>query len=172
MSRSILRTLSKTLFNTESFTAYFAPFNKALPQTNNNDFYAAKVANIVDNNNEIFTLALKVDSKFNFTPGQYVELLVEKNGSFIKRCFSISSSIDQLKKFRTIDLTIKKQRSGKVTPWLRQNLAFDTQVAISQAKGEFIFFLETSRLTTPTVIPSFNSYFFSKFGILIPAPIL
>ena len=52
MSRSILRTLSKTLFNTESFTAYFAPFNKALPQTNNNDFYAAKVANIVDNNND------------------------------------------------------------------------------------------------------------------------
>lgn len=143
MSRSILRTLSKTLFNTESFTAYFAPFNKALPQTNNNDFYAAKVANIVDNNNEIFTLALKVDSKFNFTPGQYVELLVEKNGSFIKRCFSISSSIDQLKEYRTIDLTIKKQVSGKVTPWLRKNLTLNTQVAISQAKGEFVLNTKT-----------------------------
>lgn len=138
MSRSILKTLSKMLFNTDSFSAFVAPFNKALPHTSSDDFHAAKVTHICDNNDEIFTLSLKVDTKFYFSPGQYVELFVEMNGRFIKRCFSISSSIEQFKKHNTIDLTIKKQVSGKVTPWLRQNLALNTPVAISQAKGEFI----------------------------------
>jgi len=143
MSRSILKTLSKTLFNTESFSAFVAPFNKALPHTSSDDFFAAKVTNIFDNNGETFTLSLKVDAKFYFSPGQYVELLVEMNGRFIKRCFSISSSIEQLNKHNTIDLTIKKQISGKVTPWLRQNILLNTQVAISQAKGEFVLNTKT-----------------------------
>jgi len=137
MSRSILKSLSLTLFNIESFSAFFAPFKKTLPQTYTNNFYAAKVVNIFDNNDKIYTLTIKVNSRFSLYPGQYVELLVEMNGRYIKRCFSISSSLKQLKQSKTINLTIKKQVSGKVTPWLRNNLTINSKVAISKAKGEF-----------------------------------
>jgi len=138
MSLSILKTLSQTCFNTESFGAFLSPFSKKPPHTNTSDFFKAKIVSIFDNNKDIYTLTLKVDSKFTFISGQYIELLVEMNGRYIKRCFSISSSVDQLAQSRTINITIKKQVSGKVTPWLRENLTANSQVAISYAKGEFV----------------------------------
>lgn len=143
MLNDLTNKLSLTLFNNDTFKAYFAPFSAKPPAVLLGDMYAAKVVAIKTENNDMYSLTLAVSGKvnnqhFSFNPGQYIELQVKKNGSYIKRPFTISSSLSQLTRDKTITLTIKKQFEGRITPWLAEAVEKGELLGISPAKGDFV----------------------------------
>mgnify|MGYP002700496357 FL=1 len=64
--------------------------------------------------------------------------MVEKVGARTLRCFSISSSPAYYQKTGLIELSIRIQQQGRITPWIRQQLEPGSLVNISQAQGDFI----------------------------------
>ena len=143
MLNDLTNKLSLTLFNNDTFKAYFSPFSTKPVAVLMGDMFAAKVVTIKPENNDMYSLTLAVSGKvdaqsFSFLPGQYVELQVKQNGSYVKRPFTISSPLAQLQQDKTITLTIKKQSKGRITPWLANAVAKGELLAISPAKGDFV----------------------------------
>ena len=143
MLNDLTNKLSLTLFNNDTFKAYFSPFSTKPVAVLMGDMFAAKVVAIKPENNDMYSLTLAVSGKvdaqsFSFLPGQYVELQVKQNGSYVKRPFTISSPLAQLQQDKTITLTIKKQSKGRITPWLANAVAKGELLAISPAKGDFV----------------------------------
>jgi ferredoxin-NADP reductase len=135
--------LSLTLFNNDTFKAYFAPFSTKPISVLMGEMFAATVVKMKTENNDMYSLTLAISGKvneqnFSFQPGQYIELQVKKNGSYIKRPFTISSSLAQLQQDKTITLTIKKQFEGRVTPWLSSAIKEGEMLGVSPAKGDFV----------------------------------
>lgn len=129
--------LNIMLFNTKA-SYYFEPLvekyfpSKSLVSTN------AEVVNIKYENENILTIGLKPNRKWNgFIAGQYIEIQLKINAVNYTRIFSISSSEEEYKSTGIITLTIQKQAKGKVTPWLFENLKVGNNIKISEAKGEF-----------------------------------
>jgi stearoyl-CoA 9-desaturase NADPH oxidoreductase len=77
--------------------------------------------------------------KLHFTPGQHVCLAVEINGRRLERTFSISSSHQALQKHGYIELSVKTQNDGKVTPWLSENIKPGHKVHLRNVSGEFTY---------------------------------
>ena len=143
MLNELTNKLSLTLFNNDTFKAYFAPFSTKPVAVLMGDMFAAKVVAIKPENNDMYSLTLAVSGKvdaqsFSFLPGQYVELQVKQNGSYVKRPFTISSPLAQLQQDKTITLTIKKQSEGRITPWLADAVEKGDLFGVSPAKGDFI----------------------------------
>jgi len=143
MLNDLTNKLSLTLFNNDTFKAYFAPFSTKPIAVLMGDMHAAKVVGIKTENNDMYSLTLAISGKvneqyFSFKPGQYVELQVKQNGSYIKRPFTISSPLSQLQQDKTITLTIKKQFEGRITPWLESAVEKGELLGISPAKGDFV----------------------------------
>lgn len=143
MLNDLTNKLSLTLFNNATFKAYFSPFSTKPIAVLMGDMFAAKVVTLATENNDMYSLTLAISGKvdgesFSFTPGQYIDLQVKQNGRYLKRPFTISSSRAQLKQDRTITLTIKKQVSGRITPWLADTVEKGELLAISPAKGDFV----------------------------------
>ncbi|PKH04939.1 flavin reductase family protein [Moritella sp. Urea-trap-13] len=135
--------LSLTLFNNDTFKAYFAPFSTKPIAVLMGEMFAATVVTMKTENNDMYSLTLAISGKvneqvFSFQPGQYIELQVKKNGSYIKRPFTISSSLAQFQQDKTITLTIKKQFAGRVTPWLSSAIKKGEMLGVSPAKGDFV----------------------------------
>ena len=86
MFNDLTNKLSLTLFNNDTFKAYFSPFSTKPVAVLMGDMFAAKVVAIKPENNDMYSLTLAVSGKvnaqsFSFQPGQYVELQVKQNGS-------------------------------------------------------------------------------------------
>ncbi len=143
MLNELTNKLSLTLFNNDTFKAYFAPFSTKPIAVLMGDMHAARVVDIKTENNDMYSLTLAISGKvnehsFSFKPGQYVELQVKRNGSYVKRPFTISSPVSQLQQDKTITLTIKKQLEGRITPWLEGAVEKGELFGISPAKGDFV----------------------------------
>lgn len=143
MLNELTNKLSLTLFNNDTFKAYFSPFSNKPVAVLMGEMFAATVVAIAPENNDMYSLTLTITGKvntqsFTFQPGQYVELQVKQNGRYIKRPFTISSSLAQLQQDKTITLTIKKQSAGRITPWLVDAVSKGDLLAISPAKGDFV----------------------------------
>ncbi len=72
-----------------------------------------------------------------FRAGQHVQLAVEHQGVRRWRTFSIASAPQQWQRQGLIQLTIREQPSGQVTPQLKHWLSVGTWVGLSAATGEF-----------------------------------
>jgi ferredoxin-NADP reductase len=134
--------LSLTLFNSDTFKAYFTSFSNQPASVIMGEMHAAKVVAVNIENNDMYSLILAISGKvdgqnFTFKPGQYVDLLVKQNGSYVKRPFTISSPLSQYQQHKTITLTIKKQPQGRITPWLAAAVTVGEQLGVSAAKGHF-----------------------------------
>lgn len=142
MLTDLTNKLALTLFNNDTFKAYFSPFSTKPVAVLMGEMFAATVVAITPENTDIYSLTLTISGKvdaqsFSFQPGQYVELQVKQNGRYIKRPFTISSPLSQLQQHKTITLTIKKQSAGRITPWLVDAVSKGEMLAISPAKGDF-----------------------------------
>jgi ferredoxin-NADP reductase len=131
--------LSMALVNNANIKSYAEPLIQPLfPLWSAND-YRAQVKQVRSESQNCYTLVLKPTKKWQgFQPGQYVELQVIKNGARVSRCFSISSAPEQYTQFGTIELTIRAQDKGRITPWLKQALNETSTVGLSAAQGDFI----------------------------------
>lgn len=135
---------SQALTQHDTFQGYFQPLIQMLVPQWCTDAYRAKIVDMRDEMDDTYTLVLKpkkglIDRSWPvFQAGQFLELMVEKEGSRTLRCFSISSSPAYFEKTGLIELSIRIQQKGRVTPWIRQQLKINSLVNISAAQGEFV----------------------------------
>ena len=144
---------SQALTQHSSFSGYFQPLIQMLVPQWTTDAYRAQVIEIRDEMADMYTLVLKpqtglIDRQWpTFIAGQFIELMVEKDGARTLRCFSISSSPAYYDQTGYIELSIRIQQQGRITPWIRQQLALGSLVNISAAQGDFV--LPEALLTSP-----------------------
>jgi ferredoxin-NADP reductase len=135
---------SQALTQHSSFSGYFQPLIQMLVPQWSTDAYRAQIVEIRDEMADMYTLVLKpkaglVDRQWPaFVAGQFIELMVEKDGARTLRCFSLSSSPAYFEKTGLIELSIRIQQQGRITPWIRQQLALGSLVNISAAQGDFV----------------------------------
>lgn len=127
-----------SLTNHRSFGAYFEPVIQLVLPSWRADLVRTCVQAIRYENTDMFTLSIKPKGKWHgFQAGQYIELTVEKNGAWVSRYFSISSSPSYYERTGLIELSIRIQDKGSITPWLPKALQRGSIVNISQAMGDF-----------------------------------
>jgi len=135
---------SQALTQHDTFSSYFQPLIQMLVPHWTTDAYRAQIVEIRDEMSDMYSLVLKPQSGLldrdwpTFKAGQFIELMVEKEGSRTLRCFSISSSPAYYEKTGLIELSIRIQQQGRITPWIRQQLNVGSLVNISAAQGEFV----------------------------------
>lgn len=135
---------SQALTQHDTFQGYFQPLIQMLAPQWSTDSYRAQIVDMRDEMDDMVTLVLKpktglIDRHWpTFQAGQFIELTVEKEGARTLRCFSISSSPAYYEKTGLIELSIRIQAQGRITPWIRQQLKIDSWVNISEAQGQFV----------------------------------
>ena len=130
---------SMALVNNANLKSYAEPLIQPFFPLWSASDYRAQVKQVRSENSSCYTLVLKPTKTWpGFQPGQYIELHVIKNGVKVSRCFSISSAPEQFTKMGTIELTIRAQDNGRITPWLQQALTETSTVGLSAAQGNFI----------------------------------
>jgi len=138
MINNSVKWLSMALFNNKSLIAFFEPLIQMISKNFTVNRYRAKVMEIRQESKSVYTLRLQVSRFWKcFNAGQFIELIVEKNGTRYSRYFSISSPPELFKSHRVIELTIQKQSNGRITPWLFESTTVGQYLNISAAKGEF-----------------------------------
>jgi stearoyl-CoA 9-desaturase NADPH oxidoreductase len=70
-----------------------------------------------------------------FEAGQYTELTVEIDGVRHTRCYSMANAAGG---GREIELTIKAQEEGRVSPWLREHACTGDVFSLSPPQGQFV----------------------------------
>ncbi len=151
------RWFSQALTQHNTFSAYFQPLIQFLVPQWSTDAYRAEVVairdEIADELAATYTLVLApqiglLDRQWpSFQAGQFIELMVEKDGRRTQRCFSISSAPRYYDETGLLELTIRIQQEGRITPWIRQQLKVGSLVNISAAQGQFVL---PNRLTHTT----------------------
>ena len=132
------REFSRSLVNNAHLGSYLEPFLQSVRPYWTTTGHRARVLALRDESNEIFTLVLEpVGSWAGFHAGQFVELSLDLDGRRLSRCFSISSSPSHFAQTGRIELTIRIQEQGRVTPKLRSNLKVGQFIGLSDAKGDF-----------------------------------
>lgn len=135
---------SQALTQHSSFSAYLQPLTQVLVPQWSTDAYRAQVVKIRDEMADMYTLVLRpktgmIDRQWPlFDAGQYIELMVEKDGARTLRCFSISSSPAYYDQTGLIELSIRVQEKGRITPWIREQLEVGSLVNLSEAQGDFV----------------------------------
>jgi ferredoxin-NADP reductase len=127
---------SQALTQHSSFSGYFQPLIQMFVPQWVTDAYRAQIIEIRDEMADMYTLVLK--PKTGLIDRTWPEFQAGQYGSRTLRCFSISSSPAYYKKTGLIELSIRIQQQGRITPWIRQQLAPGHLVNISVAQGEFI----------------------------------
>lgn len=135
-----LNKLTLWLTNEQKVSDYLHPIVSIFRPEAHTSLIPAKVVSLVWQNSKIYTLTLKPKRKQfrGFTAGQYVHLETSINGQRLLRTFSISSAPETFERHGIIQLSIREQITGKVTPWLCRYAEVDSYLHISQAQGEFI----------------------------------
>lgn len=124
----------------DRFLDYAEPLIQLLLPAWHVDTPRARVLEVRTETTDVYTLVLRPGFTWKgFCAGQYIELNVEKDGARTLRCFSISSSPEHFSRTGLIELTIREQDGGAITPWLREQFAQGGWVNLSQAKGEFLW---------------------------------
>lgn len=127
-----------SLVNHINFKGFFEPLIQIIFTGWSVNKYRAKILNIRDENKNVYSLVLKVSTRWRgFKAGQHIEISVEQNGAKISRIFSISSPTKLFKDKRIIELTIRKQNKGRITPWLPNGLIVGQYINVSTAQGDF-----------------------------------
>ncbi|MFT7110638.1 MAG: ferredoxin-NADP reductase [Psychrobacter glaciei] len=131
--------LASSIVNKPSFSGYFEPLIQWIVPQWRADLLRSKIHTVRMESADMYTLVIKPGSRFsNFLAGQYVELTVVKDGAWMSRYFSISSSPEYFKQTGLIEISIRIQENGRITPWLIGALNKGSVVNLSQAQGEFI----------------------------------
>lgn len=131
--------MTQALTNHSTARGFFEPVMQIFNPNWQAQGFRAQVVETRKESKLVFTLVLRPQKKWpTFTAGQYIEIQVEINGVRYTRIFSLSSSPSQHAKSGLIELTIRQQTQGKVTPWLLEQLPTGAAVNISSAKGDFV----------------------------------
>ena len=136
--QTISNWLARTLTNKDSFNAYIESVIQLFRPEWRIERQSAQVISSHTENKNIYTLTLKPCKSWNgFQAGQYILLSAEVNGRMLTRTFSISSAPRDFQETGFIEVTIRAQEHGSMTPWLRGNLKNGDYIYLSDAMGDF-----------------------------------
>lgn len=131
--------LASSVVNSQSFSGYFEPLTQLLVPQWRADRIRSKITTVRHESADMYSLVIKPGKAFNdFIAGQYIELTVMKDGAWVSRFFSISSSPAYYRQTGLIEISIRIQEKGRITPWLARALKKGSVVNLTQAKGEFV----------------------------------
>lgn len=127
-----------------SFKAYLEPFVQKWQPYWRAEGYLSQVLEVREELADVFTLVIRPGKGWpGFQAGQHVEVNLYLNGVRYSRYFSISSSPHYFQQTGLLELTIREQPKGKITPLLRGHYAQAAQggegrISLSRARGEFV----------------------------------
>lgn len=131
--------MAQTLFNQPSFSAFIEPFMQLAYPNWQTHGVRCRVLSNQQENPQVFTLTLKPQApSFQFEAGQYVDVYLNKNGSRHLRTFSISSSPEDYQQQGTLQLTIRIQADGALTPWMATQLQPGHVIYLGEPAGQFV----------------------------------
>lgn len=81
----------------------------------------------------VFDIPKNLKSKFNFIPGQYINVQIELDGKIIRRAYSICSSL----KSNELRIAIKEVKDGTFSVYANQNLRAGQLLEVSPPEGRF-----------------------------------
>ena len=137
--KSLGREFSRALVNYAHLGSYIEPFVQDYQPFWSPEGHRAQIVRIRHQSPKVFSILMRPSTNWpGFQAGQFIELFIEQNGRRIGRCFSISSSPASFRKEGTIELTIRVQEQGRVTPHLQKRLRPGQFVGISKPQGDFI----------------------------------
>lgn len=82
----------------------------------------------------LFDLPNEVKNQFDFTPGQYLTLKDEVNGTEVRRAYSISTAPHDAH----IGVTIKRIPGGRLSTFIHSNWKVDDVVEVAPPEGNFV----------------------------------
>lgn len=138
MAHVLKQKLAQSLTNHSSFAAYAEPVLQWLMPQWSAWGHAAKVIENRRENDQVFTLVLRPSRGWpDFLPGQHVDIRITIDGRQLQRTFSLSVAPTHHRHTGHIELTIRKQASGRVTNWLASSLQPGDHVHLSPPRGGF-----------------------------------
>jgi len=92
--------------------------------------------NIVQETHNVKTFQFQaIDQQlFHFKPGQFIGMQLEIDGEKHNRSYTIASTPSRP---HLLELTIKKEDSGIVSPWLHQNISLNSELEFRGPAGRF-----------------------------------
>ncbi|UTW47361.1 flavin reductase family protein [Bacterioplanoides sp. SCSIO 12839] len=132
--------LAESLTQDKRFSYYFEPLMQMLVPNWSSVYSRATILTSRNETDDVFTLVIRPQKgwvKERFLAGQHIELITEKDGVRSHRTFSISSSPEYFRKTGLIELTIRVQDQGAITPWLQQHFVQGGLANISAPFGDF-----------------------------------
>ena len=97
-------------------------------------YHEAEVIERDDFSDDLWSLTLRLDGTFPFTPGQYATLGVEQNGKLVQRPYSIASAPHE----EQLELFFELVPDGALTPLLHKLRVGDGLRVRKGAKGKFL----------------------------------
>ncbi len=100
----------------------------------------ARVVRVVartEETHDVTSLVLRVADKgprLRFTPGQFVTVVVERDGETIRRCYSLSGTPTD---GEDLCITVKATPEGRLSGWLARDVGVDDQLTIEPPAGRF-----------------------------------
>ncbi len=130
--------LARALTNHNSFKDYLEPLTQIIKPNWLASSYQATVIENRTESEQVFSLVLKPQKSWpGFKAGQHINIQIEINGIRYTRTFSLSHAPEYHDLSGLIELTIRTQEHGKVTPWLANHLTTCSSINISAARGNF-----------------------------------
>jgi len=133
-----LEWVSQSLTQENQIAAYFEPLVQMFVPGWTTEGVRSKVLQVRPETADVFTLVIRPGRGWKgFSAGQHLQITAEQNGSYQTRFFSVSSSPAYFKRTGLIEMSIRVQEGGRVTPWLREAFAAGGLCTLTQAEGEF-----------------------------------
>ena len=130
--------VSQSLTQENQITAYLEPLIQVVLPGWTTDAVRSKVIQVRPETNDVYTLVIRPGKRWKgFKAGQHLQITAEQNGSLQTRFFSVSSAPAYFKKTGLIEMSIRVQEGGRVTPWLRDAFAAGGICNLSPAEGDF-----------------------------------
>lgn len=131
--------VSQSLTQENQISAYFEPLIQMILPGWTTNATRSRVTQLRVETDDVYTLVIRPGRGWKpFSAGQHVQITAEQNGSLQTRYFSISSSPAYFEKTGLIEMSIREQKGGRVTPWLRKAFAAGGICTLSPAEGEFL----------------------------------
>ena len=101
------------------------------------NFYPLTIAEIKKETSDTVSISFDIDanlqSKFEFTPGQYLTLKADINGEDVRRSYSISSA-----KGENLRVAVKQIEKGVFSTYANQTLSVGNQLEVMPPAGNFV----------------------------------
>jgi len=96
----------------------------------------ARCVEVIDETHDVKTFRFRAEPevRFHFKPGQFVGIEVEIAGQKHIRSYTIASSPSRP---YLLELTIKKEQGGTVSPWLHDNIKVGSRLTLRGPAGRF-----------------------------------